>query len=200
MRRSDLCLFLGIAMTLLLACRAAAQPANLAEIARSLPPLAREAGAVRLPLAPSEAYAWRPVREGVRIDASTGVLTSSYQVATGKPAGAALVVAPGTLAGVRSLKIKTTASRPLQLVVTLRDAAGVVYAFPATPMRPGNAREAELSVEHLSYLSQASSAPDPGHFDPANAVMIMLLDLSGYFGADTPEVSWTVESLEGVAQ
>jgi hypothetical protein len=200
MRRSDLYFFLGMAMALLLSRTAAAQPANLVDIARSLPPLAREAGTVRLPLTSAEPYAWHPVREGVRIETSRGLLTSSYQVATGKPAGAALVVAPGTLSGLRALKIKTTASRALQLVVALHDAAGVVYAFPATPVRPGNAREAELSVEHLTYLSQASSAPDPGHFDPAGAVMITLLDLSGFFGADTPEVSWTVESLEGVVQ
>jgi hypothetical protein len=76
----------------------------------------------------------------------------------------------------------------------------VTYAFPAVPVRPGDSRRAEVFTADLSYLAPASSSPDPGHFDPAGAVMITVLDLAGYMGSETPEMSWTLESFEGVLQ
>jgi len=185
---------------LLLSIDAAAQPANLAEIARALPPLPRDEGAVRLPLSTDGPFAWRPVRDGISVTAAPGGLTASYRVTTGQPAGAALVVPPGTLAGLRSLRLKLHGTRNTQLMVFLRDAAGVAYAFPSVPVQVGDAREAELFASDLSYLGQASKAPDPGRFDPAGAVMISLVDISGYMGTETPETAWTLASLEGVLQ
>lgn len=193
-------LFALAAVLLLLPAGAAAQPANLGEIARTLPPLPRDAGAVRLPLGTEAPFAWRPVRDGISVAAAPEGLTASYRVATGQPAGAALVIPPGTLAGLRSLRLKLHGTRNAQLTVFLRDAAGVSYAFPSVPVRAGDAREAEIFVEDLSYMSQASAAPDPGSFNPAGAVMITLLDISGFMGPETPEVAWTIESFEGSLQ
>ncbi len=199
MRRLPLWIALTTALLSLLAtCWASAQsappaPANIAEHARSLPALPREAGVVRLPLSSG----WRPVRDGVALD-TQGALTAKYRIATGQPAGAALVVPPGTFAGLQSLRLKARGERNIQLVIALHDAAGVVYAFPAVPVRPGNSRDTEVFVADLSYMAPASSAPDPGTFDPAGAVMVTLLDISGFMSADTPEVAWTVEGLEGV--
>jgi hypothetical protein len=68
------------------------------------------------------------------------------------------------------------------------------------PVRAGDAREAEVSIEDLSYMAPASKAPDPGSFDPAGAVMITLLDISGFMSSETPEVAWTIESFEGVVR
>lgn len=193
-------LFACAIIALLLPAGAGAQPANLAEIARSLPPVPRDAGAVRLPLGTDGAFAWRPVRDGISVAAAPEGLTASYRVATGQPAGAALVIPPGTFSGLRSLRLKLQGTRNAQLMVILRDAAGVSYSFPSVPVRVGDAREAEVFVSDLSYLGQASEAPDPGSFDPAGAVMISLVDISGFMGAETPETAWTLASLEGVLQ
>lgn len=193
-------LLFALAAALLLPAGVGAQPANLAEIARALPPLPRDAGAVRLPLGTEGPAAWRPVRDGISVTAAPEGLTASYRVATGQPAGAALVIPPGTLTGLRSLRLRLHGTRNAQLMVFLRDAAGVAYAFPSVPVRVGDAREAEVFVSDLSYLGQASSAPDPGSFDPAGAVMISLVDIAGYMGSETPETAWTLESLEGVLQ
>lgn len=186
----------------LLARGAAAQPSNaaIADLARSLPPLSREAGVVRLPLTPAGPYSWRGVRDGISVAGSGESLSVSYRIAPGQPAGSVLIVPPGTLAGLQSLRLRLKGERNAQLVVTLRDASGVVYAFPAVPVRVGDAREAEVQVADLSYLGPASDAPDPGRFDPADAVMVMLLDLAGFMGSETPDVAWTLEGLEGVLQ
>jgi hypothetical protein len=193
-------LLFALATALLLPAGVGAQPANLAEIARTLPPLPRDAGAVRLPLGTEGAIAWRPVRDGISVTAAPEGLTASYRVATGQPAGAALVIPPGALAGIRSLRLKLHGTRNVQLMVFLRDAAGVAYAFPSVPVRVGDTRETEIFVSDLSYLGQASSVPDPGSFDLAGAVMISLVDIAGFMGSETPETAWTLESLEGVLQ
>lgn len=185
---------------LLFAAAASAQPQNLGEIAGKLPPLTREAGVVRLPLGTDGPLAWRPVRDGIAVRQAEGALAASYQVAPGQPAGAALMIRPGSLAGLQSLRLKVRGNRNAHLTVALHDAAGVVYAFPAVAVRVGDAREAEVSIEDLSYMAPASKAPDPGSFDPASAVMITLLDISGFMSSETPEVAWTIESFEGVVR
>jgi hypothetical protein len=192
-------LFLLIA-PLLFTAAANAQPQNLGEIAGKLPPLSREAGVVHLPLGTDGPLAWRPVRDGITVQQTAGALATSYQVASGQPAGAALMIRPGSLAGLQSLRLKLRGNRNANLTIALHDAAGVVYAFPAVPVRVGDAREAEVSVDDLSYMAPASKAPDPGSFDPAGAVMITLLDISGFMSSETPEVGWTIESFEGVVQ
>jgi hypothetical protein len=178
----------------------AQSPQNLGEITAKLPPLSREAGVITLPLGTDGPLAWRPVREGITVHQTEGALATSYQVASGQPAGAALMIRPGTLAGLRSLRLKLRGNRNANLTIALHDAAGVVYAFPAVPVRVGDAREAEVSIDDLSYLAPASKAPDPGSFDPAGAVMVTLLDISGFLSSETPEVGWTIESFEGVVQ
>jgi hypothetical protein len=189
-----------LTLCLALPAAAGAQPASLGEAARSLPPLPREAGVVHLPLTGEKPFPWRPVRDGVDLTTAGGGLTASYRVTTGQPAGAALVVPPGTLSGLSSLRLAVRGTRNGQLVIALRDGAGVTYAFPAVPIRAGSSREAEVLTADLSYLGAASSAPDPGRFDPAGAVMISLLDVSGFMSSETPETAWTVESLEGVVR
>lgn len=148
----------------------------------------------------ARAAAWRPIREGIRVTAGEEAVTASYKVVTGQPAGAALMIPPGTLAGLETLKLRVRGNRNSQLIVSLRDAAGVVYAFPAVPMRVGAAREVEVSVADLTYPAPQSSVPDPGSFDLAKTVMITLLDISGFMGTETPDVEWTVESLRGVTR
>ena len=140
---------------------------------------------------------WRAVGEGVTIAQADNGVRASYRVVSGKPSGAALPVPPGTLAGVKTIRVRITANRNTSLIVSLQDRKGVAYSFPSIAARAGT-RTVELSVDDLSFLPQQSKGADPGSFDVAEAVVITVIDISGFMSAETPEVTWTIESLEGV--
>ncbi|MEM7479695.1 MAG: hypothetical protein AAF481_00860 [Acidobacteriota bacterium] len=179
----------------------AAQPHQvppLGDIAASLPPITGTDGTVALPLDGSPPWTWRPVRDGVEVQSADGALEVSYQVQTGQPAGAALVIPPGTLKDLDHLQVALSGNRNAQLSITLRDAEGAVFSFPAVPVRVGKARRAEVFAEDLTFFAPQAEVPDPGAFDPARTVMITLLDISGFMGSETPHVSWKVESLQTV--
>ena len=156
-----------------------------------------------LPLAAGEQtdtpFAWSPIRPGVTVAGRDGTLAVGFTVVTGAPAGAALIVPPGTLAGVGSLRLRARADRNAQLVVSLMEAGGAAFALPAVPLRAGGGREHRLDLADARYLEGQSTVPEPDRFDPAQVVMITLLDLSGFMGSATPEVEWVIETLEGVA-
>lgn len=178
-------------------------PAGVADLAATLPPLPRTGDDLALPLGVGDEampFAWRPVREGVSLRAGDGGLGAAYRVVTGQPAGAALVVRPGTFAGIDGLRIRAGANRNAQLLVTLQDATGAVYTLPAVALRVGTPREHERFLDEATYFPPQSTAPNSGGLDPAEVVMITLLDISGFMGADTPEVEWTVEAIEGVVR
>jgi len=181
----------------------AGPPPGIADFAATLPPLPRDGGSVVLPLGLEGGegpWSWRPVRDGVVLRSEGRSLATSYRVVGGQPAGAALVVRPGTLAGLGALRIRASANRNVQLLVTLQDAAGAVYSLPAVVLRVGTPREHERSLDDATYFPPQSSAPDEGGLDPAQVVMITLLDVSGFMSAQTPEVEWVVESIEGVVR
>jgi len=67
-------------------------------------------------------------------------------------------------------------------------------------VRVGTPREHERYLDEATYFPPQSSAPDSGGLDPAEIVMITVLDISGFMGSDTPEVEWTVEAIEGVTR
>ncbi len=139
---------------------------------------------------------WRPVREGVTLEQS-GKVRASYTIVSDQPAGAALPIAPGTLEGVTAIKLRLGANRNAPLMVSLQDKDGVAYAFPPITTRAG-VRDYELSVDELSFLPQQSRGDDPGSFHVNDAVLITILDISGYMSSETPDVEWTLESIEGV--
>jgi hypothetical protein len=139
---------------------------------------------------------WRPVREGVTIE-QTDQVRASYTIVSNQPAGAALPIAPGTLEGIQAIKLRLGANRNAPLVVSLLDRNGIAYAFPAISARAG-VRNYELSVDDLAFLPQQSRGDDPGSFKVEDAVLITILDISGYMSAETPDVEWTLESIEGV--
>jgi hypothetical protein len=157
-------------------------PGELAAIAAELPPLPRDEERVSIPLGIDGAWAWRGVREGITVDAPGETLVVSYQVAAGQPAGAALLLRPGSLAGSEVLVVSTSAERMGTVMVSLQDRSGVAYAFPSISVRPGGLREHRLEVADLSYMAPASSAPDHGNFDLAEVVMISVIDLAGFMG------------------
>lgn len=171
-----------------------------APIAARLPPLPAEDGRVELPLDESPVFRWVAIDGGSGISHPEGALRARYAIDAGTPAGAALIVRAGTLAGLRALEIEIRGDRPTRLVPTLRDTAGVVYRFPAVAVRPGGPRTQRLSVDDLSYFPGQAEAPDPGSVDPAGTILLSLVDVSGFTGelpAGT-EVEWTVSRLTGV--
>lgn len=139
---------------------------------------------------------WHPVREGVTLE-QTGKVRASYTIVSNQPAGAALPVAPGTLEGVTAIRLRLGANRNAPLMVSLQDRNGIAYAFPTISARVG-VRDYELSVDELSFLPQQSRGDDPGAFAVKDAVLITILDISGYMSSETPDVEWTLESIEGV--
>jgi hypothetical protein len=151
-----------------------------------------------LPLAPAvdDAPGWHPIRPEVELADADGALEVRYRVATGQPAGAGLRVSPGTFSGDDTLVVRAHAPRNVQLLVTLQTDDGAVFSLPAMALRPGNARTYERPLADASYFAPQSTAPDPGSFDPARVVSVTLLDIAGFMGAATPEVAWTVESME----
>lgn len=178
------------------ASEAAAGPpsaAQLAAIAATLPPLPADGAVVSIPLSTTDPFAWRGVRGGIAVDAAAaGGVKVAYTVVAGAPAGAALLVRPGSLAGIEALLVSTTAERVGSLMVTLQNDVGVSYAFPALSVRPGGLRETRLEVADLTYLAPASSAPDPGEFDLAETVMISVIDLAGFMGGAEVATSFTL--------
>lgn len=190
------------AATLFTAPRSSAQPPGSpdpAAIAEQLPPLPAEDGRVELPLAGRSPFPWMAIGGG-GIDHPEARLEARYGIAAGVPAGAALIVRPGTLAGLKALEIEIRGERTTQLVPTLRDTAGVVYRFPSVPVQAGGPRSHRLSVDELSYFPGQAAAPDPGSFDPAGAILLSLVDISGFIGTvpDGTEIAWTVSRLTAV--
>lgn len=184
--------------------QAPAQPsaAEFAAAAAELPPIPRHDGALELPLTPGaesgtdNAWGWHPIRPEIGLADADGALAARYQVATGQPAGAALLVPAGTFTGDDTLVIRATAERNVQLLITLQTDDGAVFSLPSLALRPGNPRTYERPLADATYFAPQSSAPDPGTFDPARVVSVTLLDIAGFMGPATPEVSWTVESVE----
>lgn len=171
-----------------------------AAIAGRIPPLPVENGRVELPLGESPAFRWLAIDGGDGVSHPEGALHAGYAITRGVPAGVALILRPGSLAGLRALEIEIRGERPTQLVPTLRDTAGVVYRFPAVAVQPGGPRTHRLSVEELAYFPGQAEAPDPGSFDPAEAILLSLVDIAGFTGAlpAGTEVDWTVSRLTGV--
>lgn len=171
-------------------------PQELAALAEELPPLPREEGRVSIPLGVEGAWAWRGVRDGIVVDAVGQRLAVSYQVAAGQPAGAALLLRPGSLSGAEVFALATTADRVGTLMVSLQDRLGVAYAFPSVAVRPGGLREHRLEVADLSYMAPASSAPDHGNFDLSQVVMISVIDLAGFMGGAQGPMRFEIGSME----
>jgi hypothetical protein len=63
-------------------------------------------------------------------------------------------------------------------------------------VRPGGAREHTLELADLTYLAPASSAPDPGSFDPAGAILVTVLDLAGFMGGAEVTTGFVLEAVD----
>jgi len=140
---------------------------------------------------------WGPVREGVTLAPVDGKLHISYTIASGKAAGAATRLPPGTLDGVNALKLRITAARNTPLMVTFMNANQIAYGSPVLNVRAGT-KEYTIDPAKLEYLPQQSKGEDPGAYAIGETVMIAVIDVAGFTGAEAAETSWTIESIEAV--
>lgn len=175
---------------------AAAQSPDLAKIAASLPPLPARAGNIVVPLDGAGAFRWQSIG-GAAVDYDGGSLRARYTIASGKPSGAALLIPAGALDGVTQLRVRIRGSRNAPLVVSLQDGKGVAYAFPSVALRAG-VRELTLETEDLAFSMHQSRVADPGAFRIGEAILVSVVDITGFMSAETPGVEWTIDSLEGV--
>jgi len=171
-----------------------AQTPDLAAMVGQLTPLPRTAGKVSIPLDGKQP--WRGVHAGVDIGVRNGRLVVAYVIAPGRPAGAALVFGKGSLRELRVLRIRATADRAMQILPTLQDADGAAFAFPPLALTKDKTVEVELRVDELTYFAPQSKVDEPDRFATADAVMLTLLDTSGFTGGHGA-ASFTIESIEG---
>ncbi len=171
-------------------------------IALQLPPLPVADGEVDLPLDGGSPFSWVAIADGPATDHPQGHLLAHYTIAPGQPAGAALIFRPGTLSGLDRLDIEIRGNRSTQLVPTLRDTSGVVYRFPAVTVQVGSPRLHSLRVAEMQYFSVQAEEPDPGNFDPGEAVLLSLIDISAFTGSVPAgtEIEWTVSKLTAVLE
>lgn len=140
---------------------------------------------------------WGPIRDGVTLAPADGKLHVSYTIASGKPAGAATKLLPGTLDGVTALKVRITASHNTPLMVTFMNAKQIAYGSQVINARAGT-KEYTIDPATLEYLPQQSRGDDPGAYAIGETVMIAVIDIAGFTGAEAVETSWTIESIEAV--
>lgn len=174
---------------------AQAQPADLSRVAGALPKLERTAGKLALPLDGKPPFVWRGVRKDVVVTSAGGRLQVGYRLAANQAAGAALVIAPQTLEGARSLRLTWHANRDLQVMVSLQDGVGVAYASPpiAVGTRDGTA---EVDLTALSFLAAQSKTRDPGRYRVADTIMVTLVDISGFMSPEPHAVELSVAAIE----
>lgn len=180
---------------LLTSTTAAAQSPDLARIAASLPPLPARGGNIVVPLDGAGAFRWQSI--GGATLAYEGGLRARYTVSSGKPSGAALLIPAGALENISQVRLRIRGSRNAPLVISLQDGKGVAYSFPSVAVRAG-VREITLETEDLAFSMHQSRAADPGAYRVADTILISVVDISGFMSAETPDVEWTIESLEGV--
>ncbi len=171
-------------------------------IASQLPPLPVANGEVELPLGGDSPFAWVAIADGPATDHQEGQLSVHYTITTGRPAGAGLIFRAGTLDRLDRLQIEIRGNRSTQLVPTLRDTAGGVYRFPVIPVQVGSPRFHSLRVEEMQHFPGQAEGPDPGSFDPGEAILLSLIDISAFTGAVPAgtEIEWTVSSLTAVLE
>lgn len=166
--------------------------------ARTLPPLAAAEGELTIPLASVQPHPWRPVREGVRVSGGTA-LTVAYTRTRQQPAGAALVVRPGDLAGLREFTIAVRGNRAQSLSLTLTQADGSVWTTTPIRLAEGEVRTVRLKAQDITLDPyQNGGGSRDAAFDPAAVYMLTLLDIGGYMSLTEPECEWSVESMKAV--
>lgn len=183
-------------VTIFLSASAQAQPADLSKVAGALPKLERTAGKLALPLDGKPPFVWRGVRKDVVATSAGGRLQVSYRLAANQPAGAALLIAPKTLEGARSLRLMWHANRDLQVMVSLQDGAGLTYASPPIAVGPKKDGTAEVDLTNLSYLAAQSRTRDAGQYRVADTILVTLVDISGFMSSEPHAVELSVAAIE----
>jgi hypothetical protein len=144
---------------------------------------------------------WNPVRPGVAVafgsDRDPDVMGVTYRRDAGKPAGLALMLAPGACTAIDGFSIRAAATPSQRCTVCLTDRNGVVWTFPTVKL--GAAPETHLV--RLADLRpdpfQNTGKTVPQQPDLGSMTMLTILDISGFMGAPVEDCSWSVEFVRG---
>lgn len=190
-------------------------PGNIADAAASLPEIPRDGKVLRFPLTNKGPLAWRPIRDGVKVDgvsSSTPVdgeagktakkesVKVSYKRTRGQAAGAALMIKPGTLNGLEKLELAMLGTRTQRLSVCLTDQAGVVWTFPTVGLTENQRSSHTLKVADITPDAYQNKGKVEAKFDARTVVMITVLDIAGFMSTTEPECEWTISEMKGVCQ
>lgn len=130
---------------------------------------------------------------------TTGV-TVAYKRTRNLPAGAAMVVRPGSLSGLKEVRVRLTSERTQRLLVCFKDGEGVVWTLPSVLLSDEGVTERTLSIDDIAPDAYQNSGAVTAKFDAGKVVMITLLDIGGYMSLGEPSCRWTIERVEGVCK
>jgi hypothetical protein len=177
---------------------AAAQETTVLDHARTLPALRPEGNQLAIPLASTDAHPWRPIRDGITVTGGPS-LRVAYTRSRSQPAGTALVIRPGDLAGLREFTIAVRGNRSQSLSLTLTQADGSVWTTPPIRVAADELRTVRLKAEDITLDPYQNGGGAAGAaFDPAQVCMLTLLDIGGYMSITEPQCEWTIESMKAV--
>lgn len=190
-------------------------PRNLARDAAGLPEIPRDGKLVRLPLKTAGPVAWRPIRDGVKVESVNASTTAdgepgkavgketvkvSYKRTRGLPAGAALMIRPGTLADLEKLELSMSSARTQRLSFCLTDQAGIVWTFPTVGLTEGQTSRHTLKVTDIAPDAYQNKGKVEAKFDARTVVMITVIDIAGFMSTTEPDCEWTLAEMTGVCQ
>lgn len=181
-----------------------AEPASeqgaILDYAKTLPPLQREGDTLAIPLAGAATHPWRPIRDGVTATPGDS-LTVSYTRTRGQPAGAALVIRPGDLAGLDSFTLTLRGTREQTILLNFTQSDGSVWTSPPIRLAPDESRQLTFSIKDITLdpYQNKGRAKDLA-FNPAEVYMLTLLDIGGFMALTEPQCEWTVQSMKAVLQ
>ena len=188
----------SLILTLLFASAAHAQ--DFAAISKKLPPLTQKESKITIPLSTSGPLSWRGIRDGNNVVGDVEGLKVSYSIEPSQPAGIAFVLPAKSLASIRSLHVVGRGGANTQLMLSLQTAEGATFAFPGIAVTKDSNFDITLAVDDLTFFAPQSKGPEPDHFDTADAVLLTIVDPSGFMSPRKRDVTWTLTAVEGERQ
>jgi hypothetical protein len=174
-------------------------PPDLAHKAKMMPALP-SARVVRLPLAQSSPQLWRPIGD-VSVEPRTEKgaeaprLTVRYERPARAAAGVSFVWPPGTLDGLRALRLIMSGTPRQRLRVCLTDTAGRVYAFPSITVL-GTTQAFVLRPDTLAFDPYQNAGRRKAPPVLADMIMLTILDINGYMSTGRPECAWEIVDVQ----
>jgi hypothetical protein len=169
-------------------------PAPRPQDPATFPPLERGPdGEVRLPLDQGAPRTWQAVGPGTALEAGLEGLRVRYERQPRQAFGTALPFRPGSLAGLRGLRLSLVGEAPATVLVSLRAADGTVHSWPMQQVG-GEPAELRLAVEDLRPDPFQNRGRPAGPFEPERAVVLSITDISAYLGGRGGRAGWTIRA------